>query len=68
MPDWAVKVGHILPFYYTVGAPTEIVVGRVPVEASIGVLATQALWVAINFGVAKLLWKNGIKRYTAVGM
>lgn len=68
LPPWAVQMARIFPFYYTTGAPTEILVGRITGGAMLPILAGQVVWVAVAYGLARLMWARGLKHYTAVGM
>jgi len=68
LPGWARFLGHLFPFYYTTGAPTEILIGRVSGIAAWQTIGGQVIWICIAFGMAKLLWKKGLKHYTGVGM
>lgn len=68
MPPWAQTLGHLLPFYYTTGAPTEILIGRTSGTQALQVLGMQFLWVLIAYGVSRVLWAKGLRYYTGVGM
>jgi len=68
LPDWAANLAKWLPFYYTTGAPTEILVGRVTGQASLHVLVMQAGWIVVCFLLAKVFWAKGLRYYTGVGM
>jgi ABC-2 type transport system permease protein len=68
LPGWARSISQVLPFYYTLGAPTEILVGRVQGAAINHVLIMQVTWIVISYGVSKVLWRVGLKHYSAVGM
>ncbi len=68
LPTWAQRIAHALPFYATVGAPTEILVGRTPASAVPGILATQLVWIVVGYGIYRALWTKGLKRYAGVGM
>lgn len=58
---------YILPFRWMLGFPVELLLGRLtPTETLIG-LAVQAVWVAIAFGLMRLVWRAGIRLYSAVG-
>ncbi len=57
----------ILPFRYMAGFPVEILTGQVaPGELAAG-LAIQAGWLALAVAAAAVLWRQGVRRYTAVG-
>jgi ABC-2 type transport system permease protein len=68
LPPWLSNISRILPFYYTVGAPTEILVGRVAGSAIYSILAIQLGWIVGFYILFRILWKVGLKRYTGVGM
>jgi ABC-2 type transport system permease protein len=68
LPPWAQTLAKLLPFYFTTGAPTEILIGRVSGSAASQTLVMQVIWILIAFVASKLLWKKGLKLYSAVGM
>lgn len=68
MPPWAAKAAHILPFYYTTGVPTEILVGRLSGRPALEALLGQLIWIAICIGLGRILWRRGLRQYSAVGM
>jgi ABC-2 type transport system permease protein len=68
LPEWARVLAKFFPFYFTTGAPTEILIGRVSGAAVPQTLLIQAAWVVGCYIGAKLLWKKGLKHYTGVGM
>ncbi len=68
LPGWAQSVAHALPFYATVGAPTEILVGRTPSAQVPSVLLTQVVWIVIGYAVYRWLWTKGLRHYSGVGM
>ncbi len=67
-PDWVRGVALVFPFYYTTGAPTEILIGRITGPAVWQALGVQLLWVVLSLIAYRLLWRAGIRRYTGVGM
>jgi len=68
LPGWLAAVPKALPFYYTIGAPTDIVVGRISGANAWHTVAIQAAWVVTLYTVGKLLWRAGLRRYSGVGM
>lgn len=68
LPGWAQTLGKIFPFYYTTGAPTEILIGRVSGEAVWPVIGAQVMWVVVAYCISRVLWKKGLRHYTGVGM
>lgn len=67
-PDWVRNVAIVFPFYYTTGAPTEILIGRLSGAAMYPVLGIQLVWIAVSLLGFKLLWSKGLKQYASVGM
>ena len=68
MPDWVKSLAKVMPFYYTTGAPTEILIGRTKPADAPAVIGIQALWIVVSFFLFKFLWKRGTRTYTGVGM
>jgi viologen exporter family transport system permease protein len=57
----------ILPFHWMVGFPVELVLGRLtPLEALTG-LGAQAAWLIISLVLVRVVWRAGIRIYSAVG-
>jgi len=68
LPHWAANLAKLFPFYFTTGAPTEILIGRVAGPAVYQALGMQILWIAICYGLSRVLWAKGLRHYTGVGM
>lgn len=68
LPPWAQTIGKILPFYYTTGLPTEMMVGKVSGAASLPLMGMQVLWIGIASLVWRTLYHRGLRHYTGVGM
>lgn len=68
LPDWARHLAKVFPFYFTSGAPTEILVGRVEASAVPSILIAQVGWIVGSAVAARILWARGLRCYTGVGM
>lgn len=68
LPSWAGAIGRVLPFYYTTGLPTEIMIGRISPAQAWPLIGVQAAWATVGFVFWKTLHRNGLKHYTGVGM
>jgi len=68
LPDWARSLAKIFPFYFTTGAPTEILIGRVSGAEASQNLLIQVGWIAFSYILAQILWRKGLRHYTGVGM
>lgn len=58
---------RILPFGYTTQFSTNIINGRLIREQVCIGFFWQLFWIVFFGGLAKLMWKRGLKRFTAVG-
>ena len=67
MPVWLQALSYALPFWYMQGAPTEILRGAVTPERAGLILAGQAVWLAICYVGFRVIWKQGVRAYSAVG-
>ena len=60
-------IAYILPFRWLISFPIDLVSGRLTVgEALIGVGA-QIAWLALSYIFLRLVWRAGVKVYSAVG-
>jgi ABC-2 type transport system permease protein len=58
---------EVLPFRYMLGFPVEVVTGQLgPAEVWRG-FALQVTWLAIALTLFVVLWRRGVRRYSAVG-
>lgn len=68
LPAWAKSLAMLFPFYYTTGAPTEMLIGRIHESGYLQILLIQLGWFLGFLMVGRALWKFGLRHYTAVGM
>lgn len=67
MPGWVQDLSWFLPFRWTFGFPITALVGPISrTELFVGVLA-QAGWVLFGVLMVKVVWKRGIRKFSAVG-
>jgi ABC-2 type transport system permease protein len=67
LPHTIQVVGAVLPFYWTIGFPVELFLGRLtPTQVWTG-LAAQAVWLALSLVLARFVWRAGLRVYSAVG-
>jgi ABC-2 type transport system permease protein len=60
-------IAYILPFRWLISFPIDLVTGRLTIsEALIGVGA-QIAWLAVSYILLRLVWRAGVKVYSAVG-
>ena len=67
LPHWAQTVSFFLPFRWCFGFPITVLVGPVSHHDLLVGLGMQVVWIAIGTAVMQLVWRAGVKRYSAVG-
>jgi ABC-2 type transport system permease protein len=67
LPPAVQAAAILLPFRYMVGFPVEILTGQLtPSQIGLG-FALQSAWLLLALAAALLLWRRGLRRYSAVG-
>ena len=63
-----VQIGAmILPFYWMIGFPVELLLGQVTfIQALVG-LGAQIIWLIISIILVRAVWRAGVRVYSAVG-
>lgn len=66
MPGWVQDLANYLPFESTFGFPITSLVGPITNRELVEGLLRQAMWIAIGAIGVNLMWRRGVKAYTAV--
>lgn len=68
-PSWVEKLAAWLPFYGTVGFPVELLTGKLELGSSaiIQNFAIQLTWLIVLLVMFRVMWRQGKKKYGAVG-
>ncbi len=66
-PPAAGRLAAMLPFRYMLSLPVELLLGRLTGSERLAALGIQILWLAVCIGIYRLLWRIGLKHYSAVG-
>ena len=65
-PRWLQILADILPFRWMLGFPVELVLGRLtPLQVMEG-FAAQSVWLVISLVLIRLIWRAGVRVYSAV--
>ena len=67
LPDWLFRAAMWTPFPYEFWFPMAVWQGKVPEGQLLQGFVLQACWVLVLVGLANLLWRAGLRKYTAVG-
>jgi ABC-2 type transport system permease protein len=62
------QVARFLPFGYTLAFPANIFLKRISPEALMFGYGMQLFWIAVASAAAVMLWRGGVKRFTAFGV
>ncbi|MGI8552675.1 MAG: ABC transporter permease [Dehalococcoidia bacterium] len=57
----------LLPFRWIVAFPVELLLGRLSRAEALSGFAAQSLWLALDLALLRLIWRAGLRRYSAVG-
>jgi ABC-2 type transport system permease protein len=66
-PAWLQAICMKLPFAYETFFPAAILIGHIHGAALVTGFAWQWAWVGFFFVLSGILWKRGLRQYTAVG-
>ena len=64
-PESTQKLVHLTPFPYLINFPAKVLAG-IPTDIYIG-LGSQLIWIGVLLPLVIILWKAGVKNYTAMG-
>lgn len=67
MPDWVQRLAFFLPFQWTFFFPIEALVGDLPLSELLSGIGMQVAWILIGILLVRIMWRYGIRRFSAVG-
>ena len=67
LPGVMEPLAVFLPFRYMIGFPVEVLTGALTGPEVLQGFAVQAAWAALALALSWLTWRQGLKRYSAVG-
>lgn len=67
LPEFAQTLANVLPFRWAVAFPVELMLGRLSSEQISYGFTMQGIWLIISLICLKLVWRSGVKKYSAVG-
>ncbi len=68
MPPLVALIAKLLPFWWFMGFPVELLLGRIPLSEALFGLGVQAAWLAVSLVALREVWRRGLRVYTAVGI
>jgi ABC-2 type transport system permease protein len=67
MPQAVQAVAQFLPFQLRLYFPIQLILGKLPPEVIARNFIMDAVWLLIAYAVFSLVWRQGVKRFSAVG-
>jgi ABC-2 type transport system permease protein len=67
LPGPLASLAYALPFGYMLWAPTEILRGGVSLEQAGAILAAQSAWLIVSWVAFVIIWRLGVRQFSAVG-
>lgn len=68
LPHGWVQATAWTPFPYTIAFPAQVFLGRLTGTQIVHGLLMQGAWMALGWGASVLLWRGGVRRFTAFGI
>ena len=67
LPGPLAALAYALPFGYMLWAPSEILRGGSSFEQAMLILVRQTVWLAASWVAFVLIWRMGLRQFSAVG-
>ena len=67
LPHLVQVAAMILPFRWMIGFPVELLLGRLTLAEALRGLGVQAAWLGASFVLLRIVWRAGVRIYSAVG-
>jgi ABC-2 type transport system permease protein len=61
------KISAILPFRWMISFPLQLLLGQLSAGQALEGLAAQAAWVLSSYFLFRVIWRAGVRVYSAVG-
>ena len=67
LPGLLQTLAYVLPFGYMLGVPANILRGGTSLPTALALLAGQAVWLGLSLVAFQVVWRVGVRQYSAVG-
>jgi ABC-2 type transport system permease protein len=67
MPQWVQMIANVLPFRWLLAFPIELTLGRLTPQETLFGFAMQLFWLLVTLATLNVVWRAGVKQYSAVG-
>jgi ABC-2 type transport system permease protein len=67
MPELIQDIAHFLPFQLQIYFPIQLILGNLSSAQIVQGYVTGVIWLAVSILLFNWIWRNGVKRFSAVG-
>ena len=67
LPVWLQDVAVVLPFYYVVAFPAELINGSLSDDQILNGIMMLMVWLVLAWVIMQSLWRISVKSFSAVG-
>lgn len=67
-PKWLQILAYILPFRWMLGFPVELILGKLTPFQALEGLGMQFAWLLVSLILIRIVWRAGVRIYSAVGV
>jgi ABC-2 type transport system permease protein len=67
LPPLAQRIAYVLPFQLYIYFPIQLILGKLSPEQISWNFTWQAVWLVLGTIFFSLMWREGVKRFSAVG-
>lgn len=67
MPEWVQNLSYWLPYRWAFAFQIELLIGRLTPQETLYGFAMQGFWMLVGAILLNLVWRAGVKKYSAVG-
>jgi ABC-2 type transport system permease protein len=68
LPVWLQSIAEVLPFYYVIAFPVEIMMGRLNDQQIVDGVITLMIWLGITALILRFTWSRATRNFSAVGL
>ena len=68
LPIAFVKISFVLPFGYSFFVPAQLYLKKLDLSVGLTGLLVQVVWIFVLYGIIKIVWNRGLKKYEGVGI
>jgi len=68
LPIFFYKITLFFPFVYIYFMPLQLYLGKITIVQGLQALGVEIIWLALLYGLVRIIWNKGLKKYEGVGI